>query len=146
MMRVVADASVVVKWLLPVRDNEQDLEQALDLLRAVKSDTVMLYAPAHWLAEAAAVVTRLSPSTAEEDISDLWAMAVKVVESEHVYLSASRLSRELDHHLFDTLYHAVALSVDDAVLVTADERYFAKAAGRGRVVLLREFSTAGHRK
>jgi len=140
MMRVVADASVVVKWLLPVRDNEQDLEQALDLLRAVRNDTVTLYEPAHWLAEAAAVVTRLSPVTAEEDISDLHSMAVKVVDSTQVYLSACRLSRELDHHLFDTLYHAVALSVDDAILVTADERYFAKATGRGRVVLLRDFS------
>ena len=140
MMRVVADASVVVKWLLPVRDNERDLEQALDLLRAVRSDTVTLYEPAHWLAEAAAVVTRLSPVTAEEDISDLHSMAVKVVDSTQVYLSACRLSRELDHHLFDTLYHAVALSVDDAILVTADERYFATATGRGRVVLLRDFS------
>ena len=140
MMRVVADASVVVKWLLPVRDDKEDLEQALDLLRAVRSDTVTLYEPPHWLAEAAAVVTRLSPATAEEDISDLYAMAVRVVDSEQVYLSASRLSQELDHHLFDTLYHAVALGVDDAILVTADERYFAKAAGHGRVVLLRDFS------
>lgn len=140
MMRVVADASVVVKWLLPVRDEEEDLPQALDLLRAVRSDTVTLYEPPHWLAEAAAVVTRLSGATAEEDISDLYAMAVRVVDSEKVYLSACRLSRDLDHHLFDTLYHAVALSVNDAILVTADERYFAKATGRGRVVLLRDFS------
>ena len=139
MMRVVADASVVLKWLLPVRDNEQDLQQALDLLRAVRSDTVTLYEPIHWLAEAAAVVTRLSPATAAEDISDLYAMAVSVIDSEQVYLSASRLAQELDHHLFDTLYHAVALSVDEAILVTADERYFAKATGHGRVVLLRDF-------
>ena len=139
-MRVVAAASVVVKWLLPVRDDEEDLEQALDLLRAVRSDTVTLYEPPHWLAEVAAVVTRLNPATAEEDISDLYAMAAKVVDSEQVYLSACRLSRDLDHHLFDPLYHAVALSVSDAILVTADERYFAKAAGQGRVVLLRDFS------
>jgi hypothetical protein len=33
----------------------------------------------------------------------------------------------LPAHLFDTLYHAVALSVPGAVLVTADRRYFAKA-------------------
>jgi predicted nucleic acid-binding protein len=141
MMRVVADASVVVKWLLPVRDNEQDVEQALNLLRSARGDAVMLYEPPHWLAEAAAVVTRLSAATAEQDIADLHAMAIRVVDSEAVYLTASRLSRELDHHLFDTLYHAVALNVDDAVLVTADERYFTKAAGRGRVVLLRDFSS-----
>lgn len=141
MMRVVADASVVVKWLLPVRDDERDIEQALGLLRAVRSDEVSLYEPPHWLAEAAAVVTRLSAATAEQDISDLHAMAIRVVNSEEVYLTASRLSRELGHHLFDTLYHAVALSVDAAILVTADERYFAKAGRRGRVVLLRKFSS-----
>ena len=139
MMRVVADASVVVKWLLPVDENEQDREQALGLLKAVRSEQVSLFQPPHWLAEAAAVVTRLSAATAEEDISDLHAMAIRIVDSEDVYLTASRLSRELDHHLFDTLYHAVALGVDEAVLVTADERYFAKAAGRGRIVLLRNF-------
>jgi len=139
MTRVVADASVVVKWLLPANE-EHDLDQALDLLRAVRSEKVTLYQPPHWLAEVAAVVTRLGAATAEEDISDLHAMAIRVVDSEQVYLTASRLSRELDHHMFDTLYHAVALSVDEATLVTADERYFAKAAGRGRVVLLREFS------
>lgn len=32
------------------------------------------------------------------------------------------------------------LSLDDAVLVTADERYYGKASRRGRLVLLRDFS------
>ena len=140
MMRVVADASVVLKWLLPVRDDELDLEQALQLLKAVRNDKISLYEPPHWLAEVAAVLTRVGATTAEADISDLYAMAIRTVDSEDLYLRASRLSRELDHHLFDTLYHAVALSVDEAILVTADERYFAKASDRGRVVLLRDFS------
>lgn len=49
-----------------------------------------------------------------------------------------QLSREIDHHLFGTLYHAVALSFDGAVLVTADECYYAKASRRGGLVLLRD--------
>ncbi len=67
-------------------------------------------------------------------------MDIPIVQSVHVYLTACKLSRELDHHLFDTLYHALALSLDDAVLVTADERYYKKASRRGRLVLLRDYS------
>ncbi len=36
-------------------------------------------------------------------------------------------------------YHAAALSQPDAVLVTADERYFGKAAALGRIVRLRDW-------
>ena len=139
MMRVVVDASVAIKWLLPARHDEQDWERALDLLQRVKAEQVTLVQPPHWLAEVAAVVTRLSPATALEDIADLHAMDIPIVQSADVYLTACRLSRALGHHLFDTLYHAVALSVDGAVLVTADERYYAKASRRGSVVLLRDF-------
>lgn len=139
MRRIVADASVVIKWLLPAKNEERDGEQALNLLQAVRADEVGLVQPSHWLAEVAAVVTRLRPATVVEDISDLYAMDIRIVQSEHVYLTACRLSRELDHHLFDTLYHAVALSIDGAVLVTADERYYAKASRRGSLVLLQDF-------
>lgn len=139
-MRIVADASVAIKWLLPATHEEQDLENALDLLQGVRSERIHLVQPPHWLAEVAAVVTRLSPATAQEDISDLYAMDIAIVQSAHVYSTACKLSRELDHHLFDTLYHAVALSLDDAILVTADERYCKKASHRGRLVLLRDYS------
>ncbi len=124
MIRVVADASVAIKWLLPGKHDERDCEKALGLLQGVRSEQIRLVEPPHWLAEVAAVVTRLSPATALEDVSDLYAMDIPIVQSVHVYLTACKLSRELDHHLFDTLYHALALSLDDAVLVAADERYY----------------------
>lgn len=41
----------------------------------------------------------------------------------------------LDHHLFDTLYHATALETG-AVMLTADRRYHDKAAGLGHIRLL----------
>ena len=84
MKRVVADASVVIKWLLPARNEERDGKQALRLLRAVRADEVSLADPPHWLAEAAAVVTRLSPATATavKDISDLYTMDIRIVQSE----------------------------------------------------------------
>jgi predicted nucleic acid-binding protein len=140
MMRIVADASVAIKWLLPATHEEQDWGNALGLLQGVRSEQIHLVQPPHWLAEVAAVLTRLSPATAIEDISDLYAMDIPIVQSAPVYSTACKLSRELDHHLFDTLYHAVALSLDDAILVTADERYYKKASRRGRLVLLRDYS------
>ena len=48
------------------------------------------------------------------------------IQSVPVLKRAADLSILLKHHLFDTLYHAVALE-EHATLVTADEAYFAKA-------------------
>jgi predicted nucleic acid-binding protein len=45
----------------------------------------------------------------------------------------------LNHHLFDTLYHAVALE-EGATLVTADEAYFAKAKQLGGIERLADFA------
>jgi predicted nucleic acid-binding protein len=39
-------------------------------------------------------------------------------------------------HLFDTLYHAVALEYAEATLVTADGRYCEKASVFGRIIEL----------
>jgi predicted nucleic acid-binding protein len=47
---------------------------------------------------------------------------------------------DLGQHLFDTLYHAVALETPDAVLITADERYFRAARHAGRIARLRDWT------
>ena len=62
-----------------------------------------------------------------------------VLDNAEFYENAMRLSRELKHHLFDTLYHAAALATPDAVLVTADAAYQRKAAGYGKIQLLRDY-------
>ncbi len=138
MKRVVLDASVVVKWLLPDREGEEDVEAALQVFELVKASVLSVRQPLHWLAEAAAVVTRLSPGTAEEDIVDLCEMGLEVLDTQEVYLTACKLSSRLDHHLFDTLYHAVALNLPDTLLITADERYYRKAEAVGHITLLKD--------
>lgn len=55
------------------------------------------------------------------------------------YTRAIELARQRDHHLFDTLYHAVALSVPGAVLVTADRSYFAKTQHLSQIAWLADF-------
>jgi predicted nucleic acid-binding protein len=137
MKRIVVDASVVVKWLLPVREEEQDVEEALQVLRLIRDLRLSVHQPPHWLAEAAAVVTRLSPDNAPQDIQDLCEMGFEVIGTHEVYTRACELSSRLDHHLFDTLYHAVGLTIADATLITADERYYRKARKVGRISLLK---------
>ena len=140
MRRVVLDASVVVKWLVPDREEEEDTGQALQVLELIRASKVSVCQPPHWLAEVAGVITRLCPETAMEDIHDLCELDFAVLDTREMYLTACDLSSRLRHHLFDTLYHAVALNLPDALLITADGRYYRKAASFGHVMLLNEIS------
>jgi predicted nucleic acid-binding protein len=134
-LKVVLDASVIVKWVLPDSDDEADIPRALDLLAAIRSGDVEPLQPPHWLAEVAAVVTRLRPEIAETTLDLLDAMELPVAADLMIYKRASRLAADLDHHLFDTLYHAVALE-REATLISADGRYFRKATHLGAIVAL----------
>ena len=93
MSRLVVDASVVVKWLLPQREDEADIEQALGLLEGVRTGRVRVYQPVHWLAETAAVLVRLSPATASADVADLYAIDLPVESGPEVYHLACELAR-----------------------------------------------------
>ena len=73
-------------------------------------------------------------------------MRIPVVETPEVYITASKLAVSLDQHLFDTLYHAVALASPDCTLVTADERYYVKARKEGSIALLRDFNASGQER
>lgn len=134
-MRWVIDASVVVKWVLPEPDREPHLDRALALLSEIQAGKASPLQPPHWLAEAAAVVTRLRPEVAERAIELLDAMELPVAADATVYLQASRLARQLDRHLFDTLYHAVALE-HGGILVSADDTYCRKASRLGGIIAL----------
>jgi predicted nucleic acid-binding protein len=98
--------------------------------------------PPHWLAEVAAVMARLSPATLSADIRDLHALNFEVVDDVGVYQRAVRLAVELDQHVFDTLYHAVALESDRCTLITADRRYLRSAGARGRIAPLERWPEA----
>ena len=137
-MRLVVDASVAVKWFLPESSREPDADRAIALLHAIREGQVDLVQPPHWLAEVAAVITRLRPEIAAEAIDLLDAMEFETSADAELYKRASRIAKQLDQHLFDTLYHALALA-NDALLVTADDRYLRKARPLGKVVALAEW-------
>lgn len=135
-MKLVVDCSVALKWYL--EDREQDIRQAEAVSSVISTRQVQLYAPIHWKIEVLAVLSRLSPNLIDEAIGDLNAMGATIIDTHRVLSRASEMASALKQHMFDTLYHAVAIETD-ATLVTADERYMAKAHGLGRILLLSNF-------
>jgi predicted nucleic acid-binding protein len=139
---VVLDASVFLKWLLGDPAREPDTDKASTLIEAVVGNKVEILQPVHWLAEVAAVLARLSPQTAVEDIELLAAMQFPTSDQPSVMRRATVLAIDTEHHLFDTLYHAVALEHEGATYITADDRYRAKAGGFGKIAALRDWTMA----
>lgn len=137
---VVLDASVIVKWIFADRAEQPHSLQAIQMLQFIKESGLSVVQPPHWLAEVAAVIVRLDPQCARQAVSLLHALEFPVSVGIEIYQKACELSASLNQHMFDTLYHAVALSEPGAVLVTADERYYRKAYKVGRIVRLREYS------
>lgn len=141
-MIVVVDASVAVKWFVSVKPDEEHADRALKILEQTAGGSIRLVQPPHFLAEVAAVLARLKPDAAQEDLSDLLHIEHEIMDTPQTYATALTLAMRHQQHLFDTLYHAVALQTPGATLVTSDARYFAKARGEGRIALLSEFSVA----
>jgi len=135
--RWVLDASVVIKWVLPER-GETDTARAEAFLAAFVDRSLALVEPPHWLAEVAAVVARLAPEKAADAAAMLRSMEIPVHADHAAYVAAVDLAVRCKHHLFDTLYHGVALVTPDTILVTADDVYFRKARRAGRIVRLAE--------
>jgi predicted nucleic acid-binding protein len=138
-MTVVLDASVIVKWVFADRAEESHSFQALQILQLIKESRIGVVQPPHWLAEAAAVISRLDPNRAPQAVSLLYALEFPVMTDVEVYQKACDLSTSLAQHVFDTLYHAVALNESGAMLVTADERYYRVAHRIGQIVELKDF-------
>jgi predicted nucleic acid-binding protein len=139
---VVLDASVILKWLLEDPATEPDTAKALALIGTVIAGNLEILQPAHWLIEVAAVAGRLSPQTAVEDVGLLSAMELPTSDEPNILLRATALAIQSGQHLFDTLYHAVALEHEGAVLVTADDRYRRKAQRYGKVAALKDWESA----
>lgn len=127
--KIVVDASVALKWFL--QDNEDHCDKAIALLMRYP-----LIQPPHFIAEVAAVLARKKTIEADQDLADLLEVEMTIADEPTIYQKAIRLSIDLNHHLFDTLYHAVALETKDAVLITADNVYYENAKHLGRIKFL----------
>jgi len=133
---LVVDASVAAKWFLQFRREEQHTQRALEILAGIDDGRVRMLQPPHFVAEMGAVLSREKPQDVLADLADLLAMEFEQAGGPGHYHTACKLALSLGHHLFDTLYHAVALHTPGAVLVTADRKYFDKARTLGHIVYL----------
>jgi predicted nucleic acid-binding protein len=133
---IVVDASVVLKWLIRDPRQEPDTERAVALMESVAGGRLDVVQPFHWLAEVAAVLARLSPGTAAQDAVDLYSLRLPATDDPVILHRACRLATAFGVHVFDSLYHAVAMEHPEATLVTADVAYYRAANRAGRIVLL----------
>lgn len=140
-MIVVVDASVALKWFLKCRPDEDDSDKALHLLEQVAKGRIALLQPPHFLAEVAAVLAREKPAEAQDDLVDLMLIEQQTDGCSEIYATALDLAIRHQHHLFDTLYHAVALHTPGATMITADRRYHDKARNSGQIMLLADWKT-----
>jgi predicted nucleic acid-binding protein len=139
MIKLVVDASVAVKWFIRDPNEENDVVSAVDILAGIGENSIKVIQPPHWIAEVTAVLARLQPDLSDDAIDLLDAMELPTRAESSVYKLASHLATELNHHLFDTLYHALALQ-DNAILITADRRYFRKSVNHGSICMLADFN------
>jgi predicted nucleic acid-binding protein len=135
-MRLVVDASVAIKWF--VGAHEQHVAQADAVASAIEQSETELLAPSHWTMEVIGVLARRDPRLVDGALVALDDMTPRMVHGMAILKRAADMAIALEHHLFDTLYHAVALEVG-ATLVTADEVYFSKARHLGAIQLLADF-------
>jgi predicted nucleic acid-binding protein len=136
---VVVDASVAIKWFVFESPDEGDADEALELLRSYRDDQIDLYQPPIWRAEVLAVLARLVTDKVDQHTRKLLAFDHAEASGSSVYLKAVHLSTQLNHHLFDTIYHAAALTHPSATLITADNKYRFKAEPLGRVLSLKRW-------
>ena len=140
MTKWVIDASVAIKWFLAGEADEMDTDKALLLLDFAVGGRVSFLQPPHWIGEVAGVLARRNPATAADNIEDMLLFEFCTIAGHaHIYRRAITLSQELNHHLLDTLYHAVALE-EEAMLITADRHYYAKAAPFGGIAMLKDWA------
>ncbi len=139
-MKFVIDASVAIKWFIPDCEEEENTEQAIQLFKDIQAFKIEPIQPTHWQAEVIAVLARLTPETNDQNINLLNALNFPVWDNLETYQQASFLAIKFKHHLFDTLYHAVALE-NLALLVTADKKYYNKAKNQGNIILLDDYQT-----
>ena len=137
-MNVVIDASVTIKWFIPDDETEDNSDKAIQIFRAIQKSSLNPIQPVHWQAEVIAVLSRIQAQKCQQSIQLLDILEFPISNNLETYLLASKIAVQLNHHLFDTLYHAVAIN-QQATLITADKKYYQKAKALSSIVLLRDY-------
>lgn len=119
----VPDASVILKWVLPSR-NEPFAEAAQALRDAFVAGDLELAVPTLWLFEVGNTLTRKYPQQADELLGTLESLQIPEAQPTPEWRSiAVRLAVQHQATFYDAAYHALAI-LRNGGFVTADEKYF----------------------
>ena len=143
MKAVVVDASVAVKWCLPIED-EQLVREAEELLASYRArDIAFLVPDLFWLELASALwkavrKRKIDRNRAERGSSLVTDLGIPTIPSFDLVPEALDLSMIHDRTVYDSIYVALALQYK-ADLFTADERLANALAARFPVKWLGAF-------
>jgi len=125
-MILVTVTSVVIKWFVE--------EPLRDAARQILKSEHELVAPDFMIAEVANVLWRrqrsgdVEASQVNDALVDLPRFFARLAPASDLVLQALDMARELAHSVYDCIFLAMAAQLTDAKLVTADERFLAKAS------------------
>ena len=138
-MKVVPDASVILKWVLP-RNISPFQDQALALRDAALTDKISLIVPPLWRYEVGNTLTRLVPDNALRLMMLCESVGLTEVEADHEWQAiAVDLCRQSKISFYDASYHALAVK-QSATLVTADEKHVRRLRFPSHVCLLKNWN------
>ena len=100
-MKVVADASVALKWIFHDEPGEADVAKALSLLDGVRKGAIDLYSRTIGSLRLAQVAVLKAPGSVKKLMADLRALPFQLIDSVETYRQGEELSARLKHHLFD---------------------------------------------
>lgn len=133
----VVDASVVLKWVLP---EKEDVSQALLLKEQFVQRKIVILVPAHFFTELSNILMKKLPHLALPFLSHL--LISPLIQCQLSLELASTGFRLLQSYpkisFYDAFYHALALE-KGALFITADESYYRVAKKEGNIILLREY-------
>ncbi|MBI3443299.1 type II toxin-antitoxin system VapC family toxin [Candidatus Woesebacteria bacterium] len=135
-MRVVLDASVILKTVLP-DENPQEVELALQLFKQYSQGEIDVIIPDFWVYEVGNTLCRkLNSKKAKLGFAFLLSLKFKnVTFSKKQLLAISAFSAKHNVSFYDSSYHLLAYFTD-SIFVTADKKYFDKFKRDKHVVLL----------
>ena len=96
-MIAVVDASVAVKWFLRDTPGEDHVDLALRVLEQSVLGLLPLVQPPHFHAEVAAVLARLKPKNAQDDLIDLLDIEQRVLNTSEAYATALESRAAVPH-------------------------------------------------
>lgn len=137
--KIVPDASVILKWVLPA-EREPYSQQAYAISQAFYDNEIELIVPSLWVYEVGNILTLKYPEYASALMTLLTNLNIPVFHPavRQVEL-ATRLVARHSITFYDANYHALAIT-NDAIFVTADEKFLLKVRSDEHCQHLRDWN------